>query len=283
MNPANSTTTLHVRRFIPAPRARVFAAFTKADDLAKWLGPGPCECLSAKTDPRVGGSFEVRMKMFDASEGEIHGEYLEVRSPERLVFTWRWEGTTNCLPGTSQVSVDFVEVEKGTDVQLTHERLATPSERDSHTRGWTGSIDKLVALCAPETVEPEAPSLVPGEFCWNELLTSDVSAAGKFYTQLFGWSTTPFQGPVPYTIFRVGEKGVGGMMPLQQPGSIPTWLNYVLVADCDASVARAKELGASVCMPPKDIPTIGRIAVLKDPLGADFGIHQPEGEREVES
>jgi predicted enzyme related to lactoylglutathione lyase len=32
-------------------------------------------------------------------------------------------------------------------------------------------------------------------------------------------------------------------------------------------------------MPPKDIPTIGRIAVLKDPLGADFGIHQAEGKR----
>jgi len=41
MNPANPTTTLHVRRFIPAPRARVFAAFIQPEDLVKWLGPRP--------------------------------------------------------------------------------------------------------------------------------------------------------------------------------------------------------------------------------------------------
>jgi hypothetical protein len=281
MNPSHSTTTLHVRRFIPAPRPRVFTAFTNPEDLTKWLGPGPCQCLEAKVDARVSGKFAVKMKMFDGSVGEIHGEYVEVRPPERLVFTWRWEGTTNCLPGTSQVSVDLVEVDKGTDVQLMHERLANPAERDSHTHGWMGSIDKLARLCAPEAAGEEegGPQTVPGEFCWNELLTSDVAAAGKFYTQLFGWTTAPFQGPVPYTIFRLGEKGVGGMMPLQQPGSQPTWLNYVTVADCDASAARAKQLGGTVCMPPKDIPTIGRIAVLKDPLGADFGIHQAEGKR----
>jgi hypothetical protein len=277
MNPANSTTTLHVRRFIPAPRARVFTAFTNADDLAKWLGPGPCECLRTNVDARTGGSFDVRMKMFDGTEADIRGEYLEVKSPSRLVFTWRWEGTKNCLPGISQVTVDLVEVDNGTDVQLMHERLANPVERDNHTQGWLGSIEKLSKLCAPETAKPEPASCTPvGEFCWNELLTSDLEAAGKFYSTLFGWTQTPFNGPVPYTIFRLGEKGVGGMMPQQQPGTPPLWLSYIAVANCDASAAQAEKLGGKICMPPKDIPTIGRIAVLTDPQGAPFGIHQPE-------
>ena len=228
-------------------------------------------------DARKGGTFDVRMKMFDGSEGDIRGEYLEVRSPDRLVFTWRWEGTAHCEPGKSQVTVDLVEVDNGTDVHLMHERLADHVDRDSHTRGWIGSIDKLVKLCAPETAESESePPTATGEFCWNELLTSDVGAAGKFYSALFGWKETPFDGPMPYTIFRMGEKGVGGMMPQQQPGTPPIWLSYITVANCDASAAQAEKLGAKLCMPPKDIPTIGRIAVLTDPLGTPFGIHQPE-------
>jgi hypothetical protein len=272
MNPANST-TLNVRRFIAAPRARVFAAFTNPDDYAQWIGPGPCKCVRMKLDARQGGSFDLRMKTFDGSEVDLRGEYLEVRAPERLVFTWQWIGE-GWDKNVSQVTIDFLELDGGTDVQLTHERLPNATSRDHHTHGWTGCFQKLAMLCAPEATEPEPPAV--GEFCWNELLTSDLGAAGKFYSELFGWKLTPFNGPVPYTVFRIGEKGVGGMMPQQQPGTPPLWLSYVSVADCDLSVAQAEKLGAKVCMPPKDIPTIGRIAVLTDPQGAPFGLHQPE-------
>lgn len=278
MNPISST-TLNVRRFIPAPRARVFAAFTNADDYAQWIGPGPCQCLRAKLDARKGGKFDVRMKTFDGSEVDLRGEYLEVRAPERLVFTWQWIGE-GWDKDVSQVTVDFLELDGGTDVQLLHERLPSATSRDHHTHGWSGSFDKLVAFCAPDakelTREASAAPATPGGFCWNELITSDVGVAGKFYTQLFDWNPTPFPGPMPYTIFRMGEKHVGGMMPQQQPGTPPIWLSYITVADCDASAAKAQKLGAKLCMPPKDIPTIGRIAVLTDPLGAAFGIHQPE-------
>ena len=277
MIPTNST-TLNVRRFIAAPRARVFAAFTDPNDYAQWVGPGPCQCLEAKLDAREGGTFKVRMKTASGGEMEVRGEYLEVRNPERLVFTWQWDDP-EWDKATSQVTVNFLELDGGTDVQLTHERLPSVTSRDNHTQGWSGSFDKLADFCAPEAKAPgcKAPSQPAGSaFCWNELLTSDVGVAGKFYTALFGWTTAPFDGPVPYTIFRAGEKGMGGMMQQQQPGTPPLWLSYVSVADCDASVARVTELGGKVCMPPKDIPTIGRIAVLTDPLGAPFGVHQPE-------
>jgi len=279
MIPSNST-TLNVRRFIAAPRPRVFAAFTNPDEYQQWIGPGPCQCLSAKLDVRQGGKYAVRMKSFDGSEVDLQGEYLEVRKPERLVFTWQWlgEGWDKTV---SQVTVDFLELDGGTDVQLTHEKLPNAPSRDNHTHGWSGSFDKLAAYCAPgeKAAACSTPSAGPaiGEFCWNELLTSDLGAAGKFYSQLFGWKETPFHGPVPYTVFRLGEKGVGGMMPQQQPGTPPLWLSYMNVADCDATAAQAQKLGAKLCMPPKDIPTIGRIAVLTDPQGAPFGIHQPEG------
>lgn len=278
MNPSYST-TLHVRRFIAAPRARVFAAFTNPEDCVRWMGPNPDQCLDAKLDVRPGGKYEIRMKSPDGGEMSVLGEYLEVRNPERLVFTWYWEGDA-WEHGPSQVTIDFLELDGGTDVQLVHEKLPGATSRDNHSRGWQGSLDKLLALCSPETKihTCSAPIDAPaaGEFCWNELITSDPALADKFYTQLFGWTTAPFDGPVPYTIFQNGEKGVGGMMSQQEPGTPPIWLSYISVEDCDASVADVQRLGGKVCMPPKDIPTIGRIAVLADPLGTPFGIHQPE-------
>jgi predicted enzyme related to lactoylglutathione lyase len=48
----------------------------------------------------------------------------------------------------------------------------------------------------------------------------------------------------------------------------PNWLSYLSVADCDASVSRASEMGAKVLMAPQDIPRTGRFSVLQDPTGA---------------
>ena len=278
MIPTNST-TLNVRRFIAAPRARVFAAFTNPDDYAQWIGPGPCKCVRLKLDAHTGGKFEVRMKTFDGSEVDLRGEYLEVRAPERLVFTWQWIGE-DWDKTVSQVTVDFFELDGGTDVQLTHERLPSATSRDHHAQGWSGSFDKLVAFCVPDAKAPsdDAPSAAPtlGEFCWNELITPDVAASGKFYTQLFGWTTAPFPGGAHYTLFKQGDEMVGGMMALPRPEAPPSWVGYVSVADCDASAARAVQLGAKLCMEPMDIPGVGRIAVFKDPQGVALGIHQPE-------
>ena len=141
-------------------------------------------------DVRVGGSYSLKVKacMPDGPEEmTVTGKYLEVRSPERLVFTWGWEGDEYT---GSQVTVDFLALDGGTDLQLTHERLANAASRDRHTHGWTGTFDKLEKLLTPDAEKATAGASFPkaGEFCWNELLTSDVGVAGKFYTQLFGWS-----------------------------------------------------------------------------------------------
>jgi predicted enzyme related to lactoylglutathione lyase len=81
-------------------------------------------------------------------------------------------------------------------------------------------------------------------------------------------------GPTTYTEWQLGEKTVGGMMPQDgdTPAGMPSfWLTYFAVADTDASLKQAEELGASMVMAPMDIPT-GRFAVVKDPHGALFGI-----------
>src|SRR5579884_544132 len=85
-------TSLTLVRRIAARPSIVFEALTTPEGLSGWWGPDEGPVLIAETDARVGGRFRVRFRMLDGSEHECHGEYLEVRSPERLVMTWNWLG-----------------------------------------------------------------------------------------------------------------------------------------------------------------------------------------------
>lgn len=112
---------------------------------------------------------------------------------------------------------------------------------------------------------------VPGTFGWSELATRDTIAAQHFYTELFNWGAkvddkTPFK----YTEWQVRGESIGGMMEMtpQHGDAPPHWLPYVVVADCAASTAKAKELGATTLVPPTDIPNVGRFSVFLDPTGA---------------
>ncbi|MHC4413866.1 MAG: VOC family protein [Planctomycetota bacterium] len=114
-------------------------------------------------------------------------------------------------------------------------------------------------------------------FCWNELMTRDPSTARSFYTSLFGWTAEDMDMGErgTYTIWRMGDKQTGGMMALKGPGmdEVPShWLAYIAVDDVDASTRRAEGLGAKVCVPPTDIPNIGRYSVITDPTGGSLGL-----------
>ena len=55
-------------------------------------------------------------------------------------------------------------------------------------------------------------------------------------------------------------------------GVPPHWMIYVTVTDCDRSAAKIKELGGKVCVPPTDIPHVGRFSVVNDAQGAVFSV-----------
>ena len=116
---------------------------------------------------------------------------------------------------------------------------------------------------------------VPNTLCWNELATPDTAKAGEFYTGLFGWGKDVKEmGEMTYTSFINVERPAGGMYkPTPERGEItPNWLAYFAVDDTDAKTSSAKDLGATIVVPPMDIPEVGRFAVFQDPQGAVFGI-----------
>ncbi|MFN2626860.1 MAG: VOC family protein [Mycobacteriales bacterium] len=118
----------------------------------------------------------------------------------------------------------------------------------------------------------------PGAVCWFELTSRDTTAASAFYPEVFGWTAdTSSMEEMNYTVFKSGDQDVAGLMgtPDQVPAEIPSyWMPYFEVADTDHTVATAEANGASVILRAHDVPTVGRIGILRDPHGATFGVLQ---------
>jgi uncharacterized protein len=121
-----------------------------------------------------------------------------------------------------------------------------------------------------------------GKFIWYELLTTDPDAAIDFYGKVVGWTAADHensQAGMRYIILSAGERGVGGIFPLNQQmldgGARPGWLGYINVADTDAQTKRISDAGGAVHIPPGDIPNVGRFSMVADPAGAVFYLMTP--------
>ncbi|MEV5318084.1 VOC family protein [Streptomyces sp. NPDC052687] len=114
----------------------------------------------------------------------------------------------------------------------------------------------------------------PGSLGWVELLTRDPARAERFYTTVFGWTVRPSEH---YPQWGVGGADFGGMITMDDkfPHEVPPhWLPYFAVADVDACAATAAGAGGTVLMAPTSVPEGPRIAVLRDPQAAVFGVYR---------
>jgi predicted enzyme related to lactoylglutathione lyase len=124
-----------------------------------------------------------------------------------------------------------------------------------------------------------------GSFCWIELATTDRNAAKNFYSSLFGWTAedNPMGPDMVYTMFRLGGKDAAGAYALMKEQIShhvpPHWMLYVMADNADTSNAKAVKAGAQQIVPPSDIPSIGRFAVIQDPTGVFISIFQPAPQR----
>lgn len=120
---------------------------------------------------------------------------------------------------------------------------------------------------------------MPPTFVWNELATSDPERARRFYGDVLGWTFEPFTLPSgDYWVASAGDALAGGIGGLQTgpPGTTTsTWTSWIGVDDVDAVVTRAVASGGLVIEPPTDVPEVGRVAILRDPTGALFGVLAP--------
>lgn len=158
----DSATSLRIVRRYSAPRPLVFEALTDPALLSQWFAPtDDFEAYVDRFDASVGGSYRIEMRH---ASGNVHtciGTIQELRAPELLVYTWKWEGGEM---EDTLVTWELSEVEGGTELVLLHERFPNEQATAEHTAGWTGAVGRLQALFS------RAGALLENLFDTNERL-----------------------------------------------------------------------------------------------------------------
>src|SRR5690554_5427188 len=125
---------------------------------------------------------------------------------------------------------------------------------------------------------PSRESTPPGAPGWIDLSSSDPERAGKFYSELFGWSAEASSSELGdhVSCLRNGQPVASIMQNTDEAGAPDRWMTYLMSADALATVELADESGGQSVVPPREVDSMGTIAIVEDPGGAPVGVWQPQ-------
>ena len=121
-------------------------------------------------------------------------------------------------------------------------------------------------------------SLTHGTIWWNELRTTDVSAALSYYRALFGWQIERRELPSgPYWVAVAHGRAIAGIAESEaaEGETDPRWLPFVAVDDVEAAMQETEAAGGRILRPAADVAGVGRIGLAADPSGAPLGLIRP--------
>jgi glutathione S-transferase len=141
---------VRVERTFEAPIEAVFDAWTNPEVMRRWWKADPEHEVTIAADVRVGGGYRLTIHGSGDEDMVVHGTYREVSRPERLVYSWTWEGTGPYANHESEVAVTFAEDTPGrTTVTIEHAGLLDDTSRANHARGWNGVLDSFARSGIP--------------------------------------------------------------------------------------------------------------------------------------
>jgi uncharacterized protein len=112
----------------------------------------------------------------------------------------------------------------------------------------------------------------PGTIGWIDLTVPDAVSIRDFYTHVTGWAPSPVSmgSYQDFCMHAEGGAMVAGICHARGENKDipPVWMIYITVEDLDDSIARCKEFGGKVLVPPCDMGNQGRFCVIQDPAGA---------------
>jgi uncharacterized protein YndB with AHSA1/START domain len=135
---------LQVTRILPATREKLFEAWTRAEILKRWFCPEDCSISHMDASVKLGGRYSVSM-ICNGKDFTAYGHYQEILLNQKLVFTHGWAGPDRV---ETLVTVEFRQIEGGTELTLTQERFLDPDEVVSHQEGWISALENLAKCLA---------------------------------------------------------------------------------------------------------------------------------------
>jgi uncharacterized protein YndB with AHSA1/START domain len=147
MDAATDTTVYERTLAIDASPETVWDFLVDPEKLMRWKG------INADLDPQPGGIFRC-----EVIPGHVaRGEYVELDRPNRLVFTWGWDGDGDVPPGSSTIVIELATDGDGTSLRFVHKDLPSAEAIASHAHGWDHYLPRL---------ETAAGGGDPGEDPW---------------------------------------------------------------------------------------------------------------------
>jgi uncharacterized protein YndB with AHSA1/START domain len=142
-------------REFDAPRDLVFEAHTSCEHMSRWWGPRKYEFASCEIDFREGGKWRIVHRGPDGEEYAFRGEYREIVPPERIVWTFEFEG----FPGAVSVETMTLEEQNGKTAITGTSLYDTQEQRDQMlesgmAEGATETFERLDEYL--ETLKTEA-------------------------------------------------------------------------------------------------------------------------------
>lgn len=246
--------------------------------LDKPVPNGPCWAEVGTPDPEAAQRFY----------GELFGWRTETDSREEMGgYTIAYVGhlpVAALVPlGEEQQPVTWFVTFAVADVDTAVERVKSGGGTVEFEAGDVPGMGRFASVADPQGAGFhlwqakgfEGAGLLnePGSLGWVELMSRTPERAVDFYTTVFGWSVNASEH---YTQWGIDGADFGGMVRMDDkfpPEVPPHWLPYFAVADVDASAATATQAGGTVLMEPTTVNGTLRIAVLRDPQGAMFGVY----------
>ncbi len=144
---------LSISRYIDAPPATVWLAWSRAENLARWWIPAPLKCRVVKLDLRPGGGFETRMREGGGDfAAHLEGCFLEVEPERRLVWTTQltegWKPADPWLALTCDITLAPEGAGTRYNARAIHKSEADARRHDElgFEEGWGTTLDQLAAL-----------------------------------------------------------------------------------------------------------------------------------------
>jgi uncharacterized protein YndB with AHSA1/START domain len=139
---------LRISRVFPARRETVFRAWSTAEHVKNWFSPETCAVSEARVEFRVGGAFDVCMRLPDGTEHWSRGNIVEIAPHTRLVIDINVTDGSGRKLFRAYTEVDFADAPGGTrmDVVQTYTfvdpSMAAPMVAGA-PEGWRTTLDKL--------------------------------------------------------------------------------------------------------------------------------------------